>query len=232
LIELERVEAQAVREAVVLGGGRGELVGGAVCVQHPTPMMELNRAIVLGGAVDLDAIASWFDGAGHTVATHDEQVSGELERRGYTRGRAWMKFERDAAPAAHTETDARIEETLDGPLFGELVGGEALGAVAGAPGWRCYLAWVGDEPAATGVVYADGSSAWLGIAFTREQFRGRGIQSALLATRIEAARASGATLLTAETGARLPDQPAASYRNLLRAGFRESFLRDNWNAPA
>jgi GNAT superfamily N-acetyltransferase len=230
--ELERVEAQAVRDAVVLGGGRGEVVGGAMCVQHPaSSMMELNRAIVLAASVDADAIAGWFGGP-HTIATHDDDLGRELEAHGYVRARSWVKFERDASPATAASTDARIEKTLDGDLFGSLVGGAALGAMAGAPGWTCFVGWFDDEPAACGALYADGTSAWLGIAFTREQFRGRGLQSALLATRIEAARAGGARLLASETGERLPGTPAASYRNLMRAGFREAFPRANWTAPA
>jgi GNAT superfamily N-acetyltransferase len=231
--ELERVEAQAVRDAVVYGGGRGELVGGAMCVQLPAvPMMELNRAIVLGPAVDLDAIAAWFDGP-HTIASHDEEIGGELASGGYACARAWMKFERDAAPAPRARTDARIEQTLDGELFGRLLGGgPELGGMVGAPGWRCFVGWIGHEPAACGALYADGTSAWLGAAFTRERFRGRGLQSALLAARVEAARAGGATLMASETGEQLRDQPATSYRNLQRAGFREAFLRANWTSPA
>jgi GNAT superfamily N-acetyltransferase len=231
--ELERVEAQAVRDAVVLGGGRGEMTGGAMCVQHPAvPMMELNRAIVLGAAVDADAIAAWFAGP-HTIATHDEAVGRELESRGYTQARAWMKFERDSSPAPQATAEARIEETTDGELFGSLLGGGAeLGGMVGAPGWRCFVGWVGDEPAACGALYADGATAWLGAAFTREAFRGRGLQSALLAVRIEAARAGGATLIASETGAQLPGEPATSYRNLQRAGFREAFVRANWTSPA
>lgn len=203
-----------------------------MCVQHPaTPMMELNRAIALGTSVDPDAIAAWFGGP-HTIATHDEELGRELASRGYTPARRWMKFERDAAPAPAVATDARIEETLDGDLFGSLVGGPELGAMAGAPGWTCLVGWVDGAPAASGAVYADGTSAWLGIAFTREQFRRRGLQSALLAARIEAARAAGATLLASETGEQVRGEPSTSYRNLLRAGFREAFLRANWTAPA
>ena len=218
--ELERIEAQAVREAVVLGGGRSEMVGGAVCMQHPTVRwMEVNRAIAIGETVDIDAIAAWFDGP-HTIGTRDDELGRELASRGYTRARSSMKFERDAAPATSVETDGRVEETFDSELFGNLIGANALGAVAGAPGWHCFVGWVGDEPAASGAFYADGTSAWLGVAFTREEFRGRGLQGALLAARIEAARAAGVTVMTAETG------------ELQRAGFREAYLRANWTTPA
>jgi hypothetical protein len=66
--ELERVEAQALREAVVAGGGRAETVGGSVCLMHPrVPMPELNRAIPVGAVVDVRAIRAWFDGRPHSV---------------------------------------------------------------------------------------------------------------------------------------------------------------------
>jgi GNAT superfamily N-acetyltransferase len=232
--ELERIEAEAVREAVVLGGGRGELVGGAMCVAQPrVPIMELNRALVLDGAVDLDAIAAWFDGP-YAVATRDAGVQRDLGQRGFEPGRTWMKFQRDAAPAPVVESDVRIEETTDKGLVGALVGndpGSPMAAMVGAPGWRCFVGWADGEPAATGALYVDGTAAWIGVGFTHPDFRRRGAQSALLAARIEAARALGVTIMTTETGALHPDRPASSYNNILRAGFREAFLRPNWQSP-
>ena len=37
-----------------------------------------------------------------------------------------------------------------------------------------------------------------------------------------------AGLLFVETGERVPERPSASYRNILRAGFEEAYLRPNW----
>jgi hypothetical protein len=37
--------------------------------------------------------------------------------------------------------------------------------------------------------------------------------------------------LVIETGVQVPDKPSSSYRNILRAGFREVYVRDNWVAP-
>jgi len=233
--ELERIEAQAVREAVVLGGGRGELVGGAWCVSQPrVPIMELNRAFAAGGSVDLDAIAAWFGGP-HTVGTADETLQRELAERGYEPGRALMKFERNAAPAPAADGELRIEETLDAALVGQLIAGVSetpMSAMVGAPGWHCFIAWADDAPAATGSLYVDGAAAWIGVGVTDPGFRRRGAQSALLAARIEKARALGASVLATETGERLPGEPASSYNNILRAGFTEAYLRPNWKSPA
>jgi GNAT superfamily N-acetyltransferase len=238
--ELERVEAQAIREAIVLGGGRAETAGGAMCVRHPhTDMPELNRAIPIGEVVDAGAIATWFGEEAHVVCVPPGYLGLEesLDRLGYARGAAWTKFRRDDAPASPVPTDLRVEETLDVAAFalasGEGTGmppalAEELSGIVGAPGWHCFVAWDGDEPAASGALYADGELGWLGVGATRPAFRRRGAQSALLAARIEAARRLGVRRLTTETGV----ERGPSYRNILRAGFHEAYERPNWHSRA
>lgn len=242
--ELERVEAQALREAVVLGGGRAQTAGGAVCVRHnATTLTELNRALPVGAVVDAGAIHRWFEGAAHAVCVPPGYLGLEesLQALGYARGYAWMKFERNDAPAPAAATDLRVEETLDAAAFAVASAGGygfapevagALSAIVGAPGWRCFVAFAGDEPAACGALYADGDHGWLGIAATLPQFRRRGAQGALLAARIEAGRADGVRRFVTETGERVEGRPDQSYRNILRAGFREAYLRPNWRSPA
>lgn len=243
--DLERVEAQAMRDLLLAGAGRAESVGGALCVAHErAPVSELNRALPIGAQVDVRAIAEWFAGRPHLVSVPPGYLGLEqsLAAAGYERGCAWMKFTRDAAPAGTAPTDLHIEETLDGEAFA-LTMGEGFGIPAnvarelsgfiGGPGWHCFVARDGDEPAACGALYADGSEAWLGIAATRPAFRRRGAQSAILAARVQKARELGARRLSTETGERVPGRPDQSYRNILRAGFREAYLRPNWrSAPA
>ena len=232
--ELERVEAAALRDAVVLAGGRAALVGGALCVAHDEiPIRELNRVMPIGDSLDLDAIRAWYGHASHMIAT-----TLQLDERGYRPGTPWQKFERDAAPAPEAATDLAVAETIDADGFGRVAAegsglppetAPLLARVVGAPGWHCFLASAAGEPAAAGALYVDGTSAWLGIAATRAAFRRRGAQSALLAARIEAARAAGAKLLTTETGT---GDPGPSYRNIERAGFRAAYVRPNWLSPA
>jgi len=240
---LERVEAAATASFVRLCGGRTTEVGGARCFAHPTiPATELNRAIPLSREVDLDAIAAWFDGVSHVVAVVPEQRSLEdaLVARRYEPVRSWMKFERGVEATAVHETDLTVREATDPEPFA-LVTCEGYGlpdaarpvfaALVGAPDWHCFVAWAGDEPAGAGALHLDGEAAWLGVGATRPQFRRRGAQAAVLAARIDAARAAGATMLATETGERVPDQPSTSYRNILRAGFREAYVRANWRSP-
>ena len=232
LNELERVEAQALRDAVVLGGGTAAVAGGAMCFLHPrVPMPELNRAIPVGERVDAAAILAWFDGRPHLVSCPPGRPGLEvsLAALGYARAGAWMKFERGAAAAAPAPTALRIERTLDADAFAVASGTPPeLSRFVGAPGWAHFVAWAGDEPAATGALYVDGEVAWVGVGATRPEFRGRGAQGALLAARIDAGRALGATRFATETG----EGRGVSYRNILRAGFTEAYLRANWQSPA
>ena len=49
--------------------------------------------------------------------------------------------------------------------------------------------------------------------------------------RIEKARELRLRRLTVETGERIEGRPSTSYRNILRAGFAETYLRANWRSP-
>ena len=230
--ELERVEAQAVRDAVVLSGGEAATAGGAVCFAHAdVPLPELNRAIPIGATVDASAIGAWFAGRPHLVSVPAGYLGldDQLAALGYTPAGAWMKFRRSTEPAPAAPTDLEIEETIDPKAFAVATGlDERLAAIVGAPGWTCFVAWDGDQPAGCGALYADGETGWVGVGMTRPEFRGRGAQSAILAARIEKARALGVRELATETG----EGDGPSYRNILRAGFSEAYPRPNWRSPA
>ena len=118
--------------------------------------------------------------------------------------------------------------TLEGPEAAE----PWLSLLPSAPGWTCWLAFAGDEPAATGALYVEGDAAYLGFGATLPEHRGRGGQNALLAARIEHARAAGCRRLATETGERREGLPSNSYRNLLRFGFRERHVVRHWVRPS
>jgi GNAT superfamily N-acetyltransferase len=81
------------------------------------------------------------------------------------------------------------------------------------------------------VLFVHERTGWLGFAAMLPRHRGRGGQHALLAARIDEARSAGCELLVTETGERLEGRPSASCANILRAGFREAYLRPNWTGP-
>lgn len=174
-------------------------------------------------------------------STSEAEAAEEVLRaRGCERGYAWMKFVRDAhAPrfSAPEGVEVSAAEAGEERPFGMIAAtGFGLPAWAsaffadlpGRPGWHCYLAEVDGEPAACAAMFIHQRIAQFGIAATLEPARGRGCQLALLHRRIVDAAAVGCHTLFVETGERVPDRPSASYRNILRAGFEEAYLRPNW----
>ena len=87
-----------------------------------------------------------------------------------------MAFEHGGEPVEPSPTELRVEETNDADAF-ELALFEGSGMpqaarglftpLVGLPGWHCFVAWAGDEPAGCGALYVEGSLAWLGMAATR-----------------------------------------------------------------
>ncbi len=183
----------------------------------------------------------WPDGPSQRDATR------WLGRHGFSADYAWMKFRRPAdlpqAAGAAPDPGVRVDEVAtkeDGTAFGAIVT-EGFGlppvfarwleALPGRDGWRCLLARVDGEPAAAAAMYARGEVGWFGLGATLPALRGRGGQGALLRERAEIARENGVATLFTETGERVEDRPSASYRNILRAGFAEAYLRPNHVAP-
>src|SRR5437773_9943300 len=81
------------------------------------------------------------------------------------------------------------------------------------PEFQCYIAFVGDEPAALGVLHVKGPNASMANAITIPQFRGRGIQAALLQERLWLAQELGCDLIVSQASPR-----NVSLRNQIRAG--------------
>jgi hypothetical protein len=164
----------------------------------------------------------------------------QLAARDFSGGRAWMKFVRDPHPPRFVAPkDVEVVELSDGGQapFGIIAAtGFGLPAWAstlfarlpGREGWRCYAARIDGEPQACGAMLIHGGVAELGIGATLEPGRHRGCQLALLHRRILDAAAAGCHTLFVETGERAADRPSSSYRNILRAGFKEAYLCPNW----
>ena len=72
-------------------------------------------------------------------------------------------------------------------------------------------------------MYVTRGTAWLGFGATLPEHRGRGLQSATFARRINEAVAMGCDLIHTETAADAPDQPNPSLHNMFRAGFHQIY---------
>jgi hypothetical protein len=247
----ERAELDAMRDLYVALDSSCE-VGDAVCgvVQRLPESTMLNRALGVGldapaTEEQLDEIVAAFAGRGCVcaVAVAPEAQPAELpawlRARGFEPGYAWMKFSRRVGDPPTVETDLRVQEI--GPEHADSFGRVVVAAygmptdlvsvssvVVGRPGWHCFVAFAGDEPAGVAALHAGDGLGWLGFAGTVPELRGRGAQNALLAARTARAEELGLEQLVTETGARQPDRPSNSYRNILRNGFEEAYLRPNY----
>jgi hypothetical protein len=217
--------AAMFRRAVRLGAGRATTEAGLDDVLAYMNERGLRYAVPVAPQSQPPALASW------------------LEARGFTRGYAWMKFCRpcDGAPQAASDLEVRVIGGEHGGEFGRVVAegfglppsvAPWLGALAGRANWVCAMAFAGSTPVAAGAVYVGGGYAWLGLGATLASHRRHGAQGALLSRRMLEAAARGARVAVTETGERLPDKPSHSYRNILRAGFKETYLRQNYLSPS
>jgi GNAT superfamily N-acetyltransferase len=195
----------------------------------------------------LDRIAEFYGEETYFVAlardAEPADLAARLEARGFERDYAWTKFRRGVEPPPPLDTALRVEPI--GPQhardFGRIVAagfelpefiGRWFAALFARPRWTCFLALAGDEPAAVGTLFVCRGVGWLSFAATLPEFRRRGAQSALLATRIQAAAELGCSMVISETGALEEGRPSNSYRNIVRAGFEPVYDRPNYRSPA
>ena len=98
------------------------------------------------------------------------------------------------------------------------------------PNWKLFLALIDGQVAGVGGLYIEGNLAWLDFGATAPEFRCRGCQSALLSARLEYAFANGCERAFTCTGVDVAGDPQHSYKNILKAGFRPSVVRENYSA--
>jgi GNAT superfamily N-acetyltransferase len=251
-VDLWHAAPAEVRGALAL---EVQQVGTAICTtsRGVEPAAIFRRAVGLGVAraateAELDPVLAHMNRLGLRYAVpvappyQPATLAAWLEKRGFTRGYAWMKFSRpcDASLAASTDLEIRVVGPGLGDEFGRVVAagfGLAstiapwVGALPGRPNWVCVMAFAESTPVAAGAAYVSGEYAWLGFGATLPSHRRHGAQNALLARRIAEAAARGARMAVTETGERMPDKPRNSYGNILRAGFDECYLRQNYLSP-
>ncbi|HVJ54148.1 MAG TPA: hypothetical protein VM689_16895 [Aliidongia sp.] len=238
---------------------KGERIGQVAALGMQLPIGIFNRALGLGietpvTEVELDTVIAWMNrhcgkpwALPIAPAALHEEFQGWLAARGFTRGAGYSRFrhrlERIEPHPLSTTLEVREVEPARRADFGTVVhqGFGMPPSIApwvvsrvGSPGWRVYLAYDGEAPVASGVVYIRGDQAWLGYGATLATHRGRGAQSSLLARRLADCKAAGVTSVTAETTHPPPGEEAAhiSHRNLRRAGFELAYVRHNYLPPA
>jgi len=241
----EVVEALGLRTVTVAGG----LV--SIAGRLPETAAVINRTLGLGTGEALsrsalsEVVAAYRD-AGvrrYLVQVHatdrNEALRTRLAEAGLEPGRAWQKFVRAADPIDEPATDLVVREVgaEHGEAFGRIAGagfdlGERvvpwLAALAGRDGWHVFMSFENDVPAGAGTLFVRDGHAWMDFAATLPQFRRRGSQGALLARRVTKALQLGCRTMFTCTGVAVAGDPQHSYKNILRAGFREDVVRENY----
>jgi GNAT superfamily N-acetyltransferase len=241
--ELEAAELAAYADAFHAAPELCEIVeiDGAVCMAlRRIPERTFCRVMGLTSTDPLDEIAAFYGDTPWWISD-SHGLGAELAERGFARDYGWMKFSRGIGPReAHSDLHVVRVDPDQAEDFARVVAGgytmpdwtlPLAANVVGRPGWSCYVAYDGETPAGGGALFVHEGTGWLGLGATLPGFRGRGAQSAILAARIEEARRSGASTVTTETGELEEGRPSSSYRNILRAGFREAGVRANYRAP-
>jgi GNAT superfamily N-acetyltransferase len=223
----------------------------AACMEGTSDPM-LNRVFELGLGLPatragVDALLGWF--RAHDVSRYLMHVSpsaGPPELRewllesGLRRHRSWMKFARgrDAVSRPKSSLAPRLIGVEHGGVFGRIVcdafdmpdeTAPLLSRLVGRAGWHLFMSFDGETPAGTGALFVSDGVGWLGFGATKPEFRGRGAQAAVLAARIETALDLGCRVIITETGEAVPGDKQHSYKNILKAGFRELYLRENFS---
>ncbi|MGN6259039.1 MAG: GNAT family N-acetyltransferase [Solirubrobacterales bacterium] len=211
------------------------------------PILNLLLGAPEAGGDELASAVAWGEERGATPCVPvtpglpgSAAAEAWLQEKGFQPGYAWMKFVRDPHPPRFPAPDGvEVVElaAADEEPFGAIAAvgfgmpswaADLFAHLPGREGWRCYVARVDGEAQACAAMLTEEGIAEFGIAATLEAARGRGCQTALLHRRIRDAAEAGCQTLFVETGERVPDRPSASYRNILKAGFEEAYLRPNW----
>jgi GNAT superfamily N-acetyltransferase len=227
-------------------------VGDATCFVSPDePSILVNRVLGLGSestptTEQLIAIRRIYTSAGvnrfflHVLP--DALGPGGEERlaeAGYEKYRGWMKFARGEGPVREATTDLVIREIgRDAAAdFASIAGNAfdfgasfqpAIAAIVDAPGWRVFMSFDDGTPAGTGALFVSDGLGYLDFGATDPAFRRRGSQTALLGARIRDALDTGCHTIVTMTGEAVPGDAQHSYRNIEKAGFVTSYLRENW----
>jgi len=238
-------------EARLAGIALLEIEDGWATAASRVDVLAYNRTIALGHSGEipdesLERVIEFYRSAGAPrffVAVPPGRFEGpnarRLEARGFRLHNRWIKLARGVEAPRDTPTDLRVEqigpEHADGFASVFVTSFEWprelapwIRATVGRKGWRHYLAFDGDRPVATAGTYLGGDVAWLDLASTLPDARGRGAQSALIARRIRDAGQAGCRTLVLDTAEPTAERPVPSHRNVTRLGFRTIYARRNY----
>ena len=177
------------------------------------------------------------------VQIHPEVYSSQLRRflelHSFFHYNNWVRLARDSSAAQKIKTNLDIKKITPekSKSFAEIVVKSFdwpyvlikwIAALVGRKNWYHYMAFERNIPVASAAFFHSNDYAWFGFAATDPDHRGKGAQSALLAKRIEDCRDLGVKSIILETAEQTSEKESPSYRNVLKAGFKEAYKRANY----
>jgi GNAT superfamily N-acetyltransferase len=217
------------------------------------PMTEFNRTLMLEDSENppINELVSWLElhaadqwALQIAESKHTDRTRAKAQDMGLaSTGAGWSKL---IAPTGdvhseRTSTDLHVSAN-NGLDFGNVVAqvyglsdpvGDWLSSLAQRRNWHLFVVHAEGEIAGAAAMFVREDWAWFGVDATVARFRGRGVQSSLIAERARAAMNLGIRYITAETG--LPESVAGKHTsrdNYLRSGFTQIYKRLNYKRAA
>lgn len=227
-------------EIIQMTGLRVRRFGAAFTVAMPLarqyPINGANGVGILEPATQtlLDDLTSFFResgcgfGIGVNPVSQPENLAEWLLERGFTKGGHIPILVRGTVNAPEDSTEFRVErigpeqaavwEAIFSSMYVAYLA-KWQAALVGRKDRFHYLVFDGDAPVAVSQMSAMDGVGFLHFSGVLPEYRGKGIQRALIARRIRDAAEAGCAWVTSTADADTPEQPGYSLRNLLHCGF-------------
>ena len=169
--------------------------GGCVSMVPKVDVLGMNRVFGFGlrepvDRTDLISLIEQYHEAGArrffvqvNPYAMSSNLPGWLKAEGFAHYNNWIKLYRSVENLPSVKTDLAIRPITEPGAFGAIVAAGFdwpedvapwIGSTVGRQAWRHYMAFDGEKPVATGAFYAEGEFAWLDLASTLPEARGRG----------------------------------------------------------
>jgi hypothetical protein len=235
-----------------------EIADGVAACSRADQSILLNRVLGLGSkesvaSESIEQVSEAYrsrDIENYFLHIYPESLSAEAKKllsgSDYIKKRGWMKFQTGRPVPRETFTDLRVEQISpyenqeQSRDFGRIICDAfgmsdmsipLLAGLANDDRWKLFVTYDGDQAAGAGGLFVDGNLGWVEWGATVPAFRRRGSQAAIMAARLSLASELGCEYVFTETGEEVEGDPQHSYKNILKAGFIESVLRENY-APS
>ncbi len=224
----------------LLNGAIGLGLGGPVEAEEVAMLVDFFESRGLPAHIDVcpyadDSLLLWLAHFGFVVTGFEMVLAqpladGRLRRRPR---RPDARQGRDGGVRVRTATSDEERDTWATLVAAGFSGGtptdldiECARALAGRPGTVHFIGYLNEEPAGAGLMRVSDGVAFLAADATRPAHRRRGVQQALLAARVSAAREAGCDLAVIEAA-----PGGVSMRNQQRAGFMTMYTRVSFERP-